>query len=293
MTRRQSSLASGILLTLPSFLFVFVFLVYPVINLVGLSFFQDSPLTSTIPHFVGVRNYYMMLVSDTMWQSLGVTLAFTALSVALELVIGLLIAVLVSKLIIEARTRWEKRFAKTANTVFILPFAAPAIAAAVAWKMLLHPQFSPINALLGKQIAWFTDFPLLGITVADAWKMTPFMLFLLLAAILSIDPAQFEAAKLDGASGWQEFFHLTLPSILPVLAIATAFRAVDAFTKVFDIVYGTTGGGPGTDTQVFPLLVWKVAFSFLHFGQASALAVIAIVISAILGWLLILVGRTR
>ena len=100
---------------------------------------------------------------------------------------------------------------------------------------------------------------------------------------MSIEPTQFEAAKMDGANAWQEFRYLTLPAILPVVVITTAFRAVDAFTKAFDIILATTGGGPGQASMVFPLYIWRTAFVSLHFGEASALAVIAIVISGAIG----------
>ena len=129
--------------------------------------------------------------------------------------------------------------------------------------------------------------------IADAWKTIPFITFLLYAAIMSIESAQFEAAKLDGANAWQEFRYLTLPSILPVVAVTAAFRTVDAFTKAFDIVFATTGGGPGDDTMVFPLYIWRTAFSNLHFGEASALAVIAIIISGLLGGALLYFVRSR
>lgn len=279
------------LLALPSFLFVAAFLVYPVYNLVRLSFYQYSPLRSTEQIYLGLENYRWMFTSDTVWSSLSVTLLFTLLSVALEVALALFVATLLSKLMLDARSAAARFFSKVANSTFILPFAAPAITAAVAWKLLLHPQFSPINAMLGKEIAWFTQFPLLSITLADAWKMTPLVLFLLLAAIMSIEPDQFEAAQIDGANAVQEFWYLTLPSILPVLVVTTAFRAVDAFTKIYDIVVTTTGGGPGNATEVFPLLIWKTAFSHMHFGQASALAVFAILISVGLSLALLWIQR--
>jgi len=127
--------------------------------------------------------------------------------------------------------------------------------------------------------------------VADAWKMMPFVLFLMFAAILSIEPEQYEAARLDGANAWQEFRYLTFPMILPVVAVTAAFRAVDAFTKIFDTVFVTTGGGPATDTQVFPLLIWRTTFDYLNFGHASALAVVAIIVSALLGASLLAIRR--
>lgn len=274
---------SGLILMLPSFLFICAFMVYPMVNVLYLSFHEYSPLRSVEVSYVGLGNYQWLAGSDLVSHSLYVTILFTAASVALELVVGLLIASLLAKYIIERASKIGSALDKVFRSVFILPFAVPAVAAAVAWKMLLNPYFGPVNAILGVKVAWFAKYPLLSIIVVDAWKMTSFLLFLFLAAIMSIEPEQFEAAKIDGVSGWQEFRYITLPSVLPVLTVATAFRAIDAFTKIFDIVYMTTGGGPGNASEVFPLLIWKIAFSYLHFGKSSALAVVAILISVVLG----------
>ncbi len=283
---------SGLTLILPSFLFISAFMAYPMASVLYLSFHEYSPLRSAEVRYVGLGNYQWLAGSDLVSHSLYVTILFTVASVALELATGLLIASLLAKHMIETRSKIGRVLDKIFSGIFILPFAAPAIAAAVAWKMLLHPQFGPVNAMFCMKVAWFTKYPLLSIILADAWKMTPLVLFLLLAAIMCIEPEQFEAVKIDGASGWQEFIYITLPSILPVLAVTAAFRAVDAFTKIFDIVYMTTGGGPGTATEVFPLLIWKTAFSHLHFGKAAALAVVAILISALLGTILIVRRRS-
>jgi len=291
MSRSKAKWKAGLVLTLPSFLFVFAFLVYPIIHLVRRSFYDYSPLVSTEERFVGFDNYAWMFGSDTVIHSLGVTLIFTLLSVALEVVAGLFIASLLAKLLLEGRSKFEKFFTRFVNGIYILPFATPAIAAAVAWKMLLQPQFGPVNALIGTQIAWFTEYPLFSIIIADAWKMTPMVMFLVLAGIMSIDPDQFEAARIDGASAMQEFRFITLPSILPIMMVTAAFRAVDAFTKIFDTVYMTTGGGPGNATEVFPLLIWKTAFSHSRYSEASTLAVLAILISLGLSGALLLVRR--
>jgi len=274
---------AGIKLTLPALLFVFAFMVYPIVSLVYLSIHEYAPLRSTVTSYVGLENYDWLVNSELVRHSIWVTLKFTAISVLIEMVVGLLVAVLLAKLMIGARTRMGTLLGKVLGGAFILPFAAPAVVAAIAWKMLLHPQFGPVDALLGTQIAWLVDFPLASIVAVDAWKMMPFVLFILFAAVMSVEPGQYESAQIDGATGWQEFRYITLPSIMPVVAVIAAFRAVDAFTKVFDTVFMTTGGGPGTETLVFPLLIWKTAFDYLNFGRASALAVIAVLISAFLG----------
>jgi multiple sugar transport system permease protein len=289
--RGRARWLTGFGLTLPALVFVFAVMVYPIASLVILSVSDYSPLRSTARTFAGLANYAWLAGSDLVHQSIWVTVVFTAVSVAIEMAIGLAIAVLLAKLVIELRSRAGRLLTGLLSSVFILPFATPAIAGAIAWKILLHPQFGPVDAVLHTDIAWFAQFPLASVIVADAWKMTPFVLFLMFAAILSIEPEQYEAARLDGANWWQEFRYLTLPLILPVVAVTAAFRAVDAFTKIFDTVFVTTGGGPATDTQVFPLLIWRTTFDYLNFGHASALAVVAVLVSALLGASLLAVRR--
>jgi len=289
--RLRSRRLTGFGLALSALIFVFAFMVYPVVSLVVLSFQEYAPLRSTATTFAGLANYVWLAGSDLVHQSIWVTVVFTAASVAVEMAIGLAIAVLLAKLVIELRSQPGRLLTRLLGGVFILPFATPAIAGAIAWKTLLNPQFGPVDAIFHTDIAWFAQFPLASVIVADAWKMMPFVLFLMFAAILSIEPEQYEAARLDGANGWQEFRYLTFPLILPVVAVTAAFRAVDAFTKIFDTVFVTTGGGPATDTQVFPLLIWRTTFDYLNFGHASALAVVAIIVSALLGASLLAIRR--
>ena len=282
---------TGFGLTLPALVFVLALMIYPIASLVILSFQNYAPLRSTATTFAGLANYAWLLGSDLVRRSIWVTVVFTVVSVVIEMAIGLAVAVLLARLVIELRGRLGRLLTRLLGSVFILPFATPAIAGAIAWKVLLHPQFGPVDAVLHTDIAWFAQFPLASVIVADIWKTTPFVLFLMFAAILSIEPEQYEAARLDGANSWQEFRYLTFPLILPVVAVAAAFRAVDAFTKIFDTVFVTTGGGPANDTQVFPLLIWRTTFDYLDFGHASALAVVAVIVSALLGASLLAIRR--
>jgi multiple sugar transport system permease protein len=282
---------TGLGLSAPALLFVGAFMAYPLASLLLLSLQQYSPMRSEVTTFVGLDNFAWLAGSDLVHNSLWVTLLFTVASVGLELVVGLALAVLLAWVVVEQTGRIGRFLGRLFSGVFILPFAVPAVVAAIAWKLLLHPQFGPVDAALGIGVAWFTEHALLAVVVTDAWKMIPFVLFLLFAAIMSVEPTQYEAAVLDGAGRWQQFRFITLPSIAPVIAVTVAFRAVDAFTKIFDTVVATTGGGPGYDTQVFPLLIWKVAFEQLNFGQAAALAVAAIAISLVFGGPLLIVRR--
>lgn len=273
----------GLVLVLPALIFLGSFMVYPVCSLLFLSFYDYSPLRSAKLTWVGLGNYINALSDPATWASLRTTIVFTLGSVLIEVIIGLLAAVLLARVTVRHTGRIGSLLGRIFSGGFILPFAMPSVVAAVIWKIMLDPQIGPIDALLGSPIAWFADHPLLAIVVVDAWKTMPFVMFLLYAAIMSIEPSQYEAAELDGANSWQQFRHLTLPAILPILSVTCALRAVDAFTKAFDIIIATTGGGPGQASMVFPLFVWRAAFVSLHFGEASALAVIAILISGAVG----------
>lgn len=281
---------TGLAFTSPALLFVGLLLAYPIGYIAYLSVHEYAPLRSTETTFVGTENFEWLLGDDLVRKSILLTLVFTVCSVALEMVVGTLCAVLLGQLMLGVRGRAGRVVSKVISSSFILPFAVPAVAGAFAWRMLLDPQFGPVDAVLGTSTAWLVDHALASVVVIDAWKMAPFVVFVLLAAVMSIEPSQYEAAQIDGAGRVRVFFAITLPSIWPVFLVTAAFRAVDAFTKVFDTVFATTGGGPGTDTQVFPLLIWRTAFTNLDFGRASALAVVAIGISLLFGAALL---RTR
>ena len=280
--RRRKALV-GLIFVSPALLFLSAFMLYPVSNLVWLSFRDYSPLRSAATPWVGMTNYTNALTNPETFSSIWTTILFTFGAVVTQISFGLISAVCLAAMTLHFGNRPAAVLNKFFAGFFILPFAAPAVVAAVVWKMLLDPQIGPVDAMIGAPIAWFSDYALLSVIVVDAWKTIPFVTFILYAAVMSIDHAQFEAAKLDGANPWKEFWYVTIPSILPILVVTTAFRTVDAFTKAFDIVFATTGGGPGDQTMVFPLFIWRAAFYSLHFGAASALAVIAIIISGVAG----------
>jgi multiple sugar transport system permease protein len=281
----------GLAFTVPTLLFVVIVMAYPLVYLGYLSFNTYRPLSSNEVVPAGFSNFITLATDSTVTSSLLVTLQFTVASVFIEIVVGTVCAVLLANVMLGTRSRAGRVYARVLGSAYIIPFAVPAIAGAYAWRMLLDTQFGPINAALGSRTPWLVDFPLLSIIVIDAWKMTPFVIFVLLAAVMSIEPTQYEAAAIDGAGSLRQFFSITIPSILPVLVITAAFRAVDAFTKVFDTVFATTAGGPGDETRVLPLLTWRTAFTHLDFGSASAQAVLALGISLIFGAALLISQR--
>lgn len=281
----------GVAFTLPALVFVGGVMAYPVLYLAYLSFHTYRPLTSSDVVPAGLANYLKLFTDSTVANSLTVTLQFTAASVLLEIIAGTGCAILLANVMLGAGGPFSRFASRLLGSAYIVPFAVPAVAGAYAWRMLLDAQFGPVNALLGASTPWLVEYPMASIVIIDAWKMTPFVVFVMLAAVMSIEPSQYEAAELDGAGAFRQLSAITIPSILPIMVITAAFRAVDAFTKVFDTVFATTGGGPGDDTRVFPLLIWRTAFTHLDFGAASAQAMAALVISLVFGAALLLSQR--
>lgn len=276
---------------MPSMIFIGTVMAYPVVYLLYLSFHTYRPLTSRDVTPAGISNYLRLFTESTVANSMAVTLKFTVASVVIEMIVGTICAILLANVMLAAKSRGSRIASRLLGSVFIIPFAVPAVAGAYAWRMMLDAQFGPVNAVLGSTIPWLVEYPLVSVIIIDAWKMMPFVLFVMLAAVMSIEPSQYEAAALDGAGAFRQFWSITIPSILPVIVITAAFRAVDAFTKVFDTVFATTGGGPGDATRVLPLMIWRTAFTHLDFGFASAQAVAALAISLVFGSALLFTQR--
>lgn len=201
--------------------------------------------------FVGVANYAELLRTERFLDALGHTVFFTVLSVALELVLGLMLALGLDRAF---------RGRGLARAAALLPWAIPTVVAGLLWRFLFE------SWLVSPVLAW------VPVIVADVWKSTPFVALLLLAGLQAIDPAVHEAAAVDGASPWHRLRYVTLPLLRPAIAVAVVFRSLDAF-RVFDLIYVTTGGGPGTATEPLALYTFAALLQHLRFGYGAALSV--------------------
>lgn len=229
--------------------------------------------------WVGVSNYTAAAADPRLREALGHTAIFTAVSVALELALGLALALAIDGL---------RRARALATIVVLLPWALPTVVAALLWQFMFDSQSGILTTLLPFRREWLSD-PVAAwvpIILGDVWKSTPFVALLLLAGLQGIDPALYEAARLDGARTWRRFRDITLPLLKPALLVALVFRTLDAF-RVFDLVYVLTGGGPGTATEVVSLYAFTTLFQDLRFGYGSALSVIVFGITFALAMLYI------
>ena len=224
--------------------------------------------------FVGLGNYAEAFGDPRFRDAALHTAAFVAGSVALELLLGLVFALAMSR-------AWRGR--ALIRVVVLISWAVPTVVAALVWRFLFE----------GSSFAWFAH-PVAAwvpIVLADAWKMTPFVALLLLAGLEAIDPALYDAARIDGAGAWRQFREITLPLLRPALLVAVLFRALDAF-RVFDVIYVMTGGGPGTATEPISLYTFNTLLQHLRFGYGSALSVLIFLTTFVLALLYIrLAGR--
>ncbi len=230
--------------------------------------------------FVGVANYAEVFADARFRAAMAHTAFFTAASVSLELLLGLVLALAMSRAV---RGRGAVR------VLVLLSWSTPTVVAALLWRFMFESRTGIVNvALAGTGIVdagfvWFADpqAAWLPIVLADVWKMTPFVALLLLAGLEGIDPALYEAARMDGAGPWRQFREVSLPLLLPALLVAVLFRTLDAF-RVFDLIYVLTAGGPGTSTEPISLYTFAALLQHLRFGYGSALSIIIFTVTFIL-----------
>lgn len=270
IVRHRDSLAAWTMVA-PALLITMVFALYPVLDSLWLSLhniFIGLPQLGS--PFVGLDNYVALLRDPVAQQALAVTLAFVILSTLLELACGLIIA-----LVIHERFR-GRGFVRAA---ILIPWAIPTVVASQLWRYIFNDQYGFANLLLfGEQV---TDYiPWLAypgvafgiVVLADVWKTSSFAALLILAGLQVIPDDLYDAARVDGATAWQRFWHITLPLLKPALLLALLFRTMDAF-RVFDLVFVMTQGGPGDATQVLQFYGYQTLFTEGRIGYGSAVSV--------------------
>ena len=261
---------------LPVLFIVLLLTVFPVAHTLWTSLHRVMVLLPGTP-FVGLDNYAAVIDSSYFWVALRNTFRFTVFSAPLTVFIGFGVA----KLLL---ANFHGRV--LVRAVVILPWALPGAIAAVLWMWIFHPSWGILNLILfelgmiDRYIPWLTDPRLVKITVivAHVWTQYPFAAILLMAALASIDPRLYEAAKLDGADAWQRLRFITFPQIKPFVVILLVFNVLVGVTS-FDVTYALTGGGPGDATILLSFNIWRESFSSLNFGNGSAVAFIVVLIS--------------
>lgn len=227
--------------------------------------------------WVGAAQYIALLRDTSYWTAMRNTLVFVAVAVGLELALGFGLAVLLHR----ATTPFRHFF----RSILLTPMFITPIAVGLMFRFLLNSQLGIIPQflkILGIQIDWFGPrLALFSLALIDVWQWTPFMMLLLLAGLEALPVEPFDAARVDGASGRQIVWHLTLPMLRPVMLAAVIIRMLDAF-RVYEYVYAITRGGPGESTETIQYHIYRVGFLYFRLGEASAMAYTLILVIMLL-----------
>ncbi|WP_299294417.1 sugar ABC transporter permease [uncultured Tateyamaria sp.] len=251
----------------PAVVIMAIALMYPLGYMIWGSFRDWNP-SQTIgeAEFVGLKNYITLWNDPNFHESLGVTLRFAFFVVSIEMVIGVGLALLLDR---------DIRGISVLRTMFILPMMIAPVVVGLMWRYMYHPTVGTFNRFLESvglpRVDWLGDHALMSVIIADIWQWTPFIFILALAALQSLPRSALEAARIDGATAWQQIVHIKLPLMMPVLIVTALLRLIDAF-KVLEVILVMTEGGPGLSTEILALRISRTATEFRELGVAAAMS---------------------
>lgn len=265
----------ALLFAAPAFVMYAAFVLVPL----GMSVFYSLQRWDGIGkmRFVGLNNYLIVLTDSDLLQVIGNAFLLVLWFTLIPVVLGLAVAAVI-------REHLGGPFGTATRTILFLPQVIPLVAAGIAWSWMFANTGLVNQALCGiglESIArgWLGDFTfaLPAVGIIGAWVLLGLCTMLLVTGITKIDPSLYEAARLDGAGPWDEFFHITLPGLRQELGVCVTVTVIAALAS-FDIVYIATGGGPGIQTTVPGLEIYRLAFAHRQVGLASALAIFLMVL---------------
>jgi multiple sugar transport system permease protein len=263
----REEVAAGIFLS-PALLLLGIFLIFPIIYLGYLSFTNGSFTRSGV-HWVGINNYLRLLLTPDFWQVIFNTIYFSIGTVVPSIILPLGLAVLLNR---------NLPFTGIFRTIYFIPSIVSLVASGLGFRWLFQTD-GAINSLLSnlglEKIAWLSDslWAMPVLIVLSIWQQIGFNLVVFLAGLQSIPINRYEAAELDGANGWQQFWYITLPGIQSTLIFAAITTTI--FTlKSFEQVYIITGGGPLNSTNLLVYYIYDRAFAQFDFGYAAAAAMV-------------------
>jgi len=261
----------------PTILLLLAINIFPLIWTIYLSFtnYRANKTTQEL-EWVGLRNYQRVLTDSDIWQTLQVTAHFLCWTLVLQMLIGFGLALLINKQF-KGHGIW--------TTIILLPMMLSPAVVGNFWTFLYQPQIGLFNYV----ISFFTgidpsSFQMIGevqlapwaIVIVDTWMWSPYVMLICLAGLRSIPDYIYEAAEVDRASQWRQFWSITVPMVLPFLMLAILFRGIENF-KMFDLVVELTSGGPGSVTELASINLKREAFEKWRTGYSSAFAIILFV----------------
>ncbi|EZQ17776.1 MULTISPECIES: carbohydrate ABC transporter permease [Aquamicrobium] len=269
-------------LLLPATLLVLVFLVGP-FGYMAYTAMTDLSYANPDQNgaFIGLDNFRQLVRNDPVfWDSFWLTIRFVVASVTIEFALGFALAWLIWRFIERQRLL---------TTLLLVPMMLAPVAVGLIWRLLLQGDFGMVSyylravGLLSQQSAVFsTPYLVMPTIIAiDVWQWTPFVTLIILAGLMSLPKAPFEAATMDGAGPWRQFVDIMLPLLRPIIALVLLLRGIDAF-KEFDKVFILTGGGPGTVSELLSIYAYRVNFKNWNLGYGATVAFMVYLVVLIL-----------
>lgn len=276
-TRRRLDLFPYVLLA-PSLIALALIIFYPIVQVIILSLQNGNLLKGGAQNraFIGLANYATAFEMSDFWNSLWVSALYALTGVVASYALGLFFALLLSGAF---------RGRGLARALAIAPWAMPPVVTSIVWMWMYDPQFGVINYILqqlqiiSENMAWLNDptRAMPAVIAVTVWKHIPLAMMVLLAGLQSIPSDLYEAARIDGATPFDEFRYVTMPGLKPVTVLIVLMLTLWIF-KEFTYVYVLTGGGPGRATETIVLQVYYQAFKYLDFGVASAIGIVVMLI---------------
>jgi len=264
----------GWLLTVPGLALLLLVIAFPVLWALFTSLFEYTLINPGFHTYVGPANYTKALGDPEFLHSIWVTAMFVIAVVVLEFALGFLIALMLND---------TERGKDLYYAILLCPLLMNPVVVGLIWRMFLHPSLGIVNYLLGRigipPVNWLGDVDIAfwTIVMVDIWHQVSFMIVLLLAGLAALPREPYEAARVDGASSLQCFWHITLPLMRSVIVVTLLIRMIFA-VKTYDLVYIMTRGGPGVATDFISYFIYRSAFVGLDLGEASAMSGILLVI---------------
>lgn len=281
MVSKAGKINPGQIFVSPAVVFFAVLIMFPAFYVLYLSLSGAGAGGGTGMVLPGLRNYLQLFADRKFTSSVGHTVVFAGLSTVLHVGLGMVIASFLN-------TRLNPKVVSACRALIFIPWAISPVAVAVAGRLLCHPQLSPI-ALLLKRMNWQMEWAplaspktaLMTLVAINTWHYTPFYTLMILSGLQGIPEEIYEASSIDGATGFQQFWYITIPQVRTLLYTLALFDLVTT-AIYFDLVWVTTQGGPVWSTELLVTYVYRTAFHQYNFGLASAAGVVLLIITLLL-----------
>lgn len=263
----------------PAIIYLLFMSIYPLIYSLYLSTTRKNLSRPYQKGFIGFDNYSNLITNDLFRTAIENTIVLAVASILIELIIAFFVA----RLFVAIS---DVPGSSIIRTVFILPMMLTPVVSGLLWSYILSPSLGIANHILRElgqaPYPWLasSDTALKSVIMINVWQWSPFLMLLMLAGLMSIPREQYEAAAMDGANILQVVRHIEMPFLRNVVLIGIIFRVIDNF-RLFDIIYVTTRGGPGSATEVVTMYAYREMFGFFNVGYGSAAAVLILIMANI------------